>query len=167
MLKICLNCMMKIFRFILLPFLLIAFTSLYAQKTKPTKPTTFVKYKVPKLTTMLGSFKDTSNIAAQLADSIIGMPIKVTDAKNVIYTISSYQFLYKKIVTTEDENTAKASKTSSIKSSLFKTSPLPELWLNAVRENLKAGEELFFFAVVVKDPQGRIMYAPDLKLILK
>ena len=76
-------------------------------------------------------------------------------------------FLYKKIVTTEDEATGKTSKTSSVKSSLFKTSPLPELWLNAVRENLTAGEELFFFAILVKDLQGRIMYAPDLKLILK
>ena len=165
MLKICLNCIMKIFRHCVLPLLLFAFTFSYAQK--PAKPTAFVKYKVPKLTTSLGSFKDTSYVAPQMTDSIIGLTLKVTDAKNVAYTISSYQLLYKKIVTTEDENTGKASKTSSIKSSLFKTSPLPELWLNAVRENLKAGEELFFFAVVVKDPQGRIMYAPDLKLILK
>ena len=102
-----------------------------------------------------------------MADSIISLSLKVTDAKNIVYSISSYQFLYKKIVTTEDENTGKASKTSSIKSSLFKASPLPELWLNAVRESLNPGEEIFFFAVTVKDPQGRIMYAPDLKLILK
>ena len=165
MYKIYLNCTMKIFRNILLPFFLIAFTFSYAQK--PTRPSAFIKFKVPKLTTSLGSFRDTSFIAPQMTDSIIGLSLKVTDAKNVVYTISSYQFLYKKIVTTEDENTGKTSKTSSIKSSLFKTSPLPEMWLNAVRENLKAGEELFFFAVVVKDPQGRIMYAPDLKLILK
>lgn len=159
--------MMKIFRHLLLPLLLTAFTFSYAQKPKSAKPTGFVKYKVPKLTTSLGSFKDTSFIAARLADSIIGLHLKITDVKNVVYSLSSYQFLYKKIVTTEDENTGKASKTSSIKSSLFKTSPLPDMWLNAVRENLKAGEELFFFAIVVKDPQGRIMYAPDLKLILK
>ncbi len=159
---------MKIFRHLLLPILLFAFTFSYAQKPKPVKTTTFVKYKVPKLTTSLGGFKDTSYIAApQMADSIIGLSLKITDAKNVVYTLSSYQFLYKKIVTTEDENTGKASKTSSIKSSMFKTSPLPKLWLNAVRENLNRGEELFFFAIVVKDPQGRIMYAPDLKLILK
>ena len=150
-----------------MPFLLTAFTFSYAQKPKSAKPTGFVKYKVPKLTTSLGSFKDTSFIAARLADSIIGLHLKIIDVKNVVYSLSSYQFLYKKIVTTEDENTGKASKTSSIKSSLFKTSPLPDMWLNAVRENLKAGEELFFFAIVVKDPQGRIMYAPDLKLILK
>ena len=102
-----------------------------------------------------------------MADSIIQLSLKVVDAKNVVYTLSSYQFLYKKIVTTEDEATSKTSKTTSIKSALFKNTPLPILWLNTVTEDLKTGEELFFFAVTVKDPQGRIMYAPDLKLILR
>lgn len=158
---------MKLFIGLILPLVLLSCADSFAQKPKSAKSTAFVKFKVPKLTTVLGYFKDTSYLAPQMADSIIGLSLKITDVKNVVYTISSYQFLYKKIVTTEDENSGKASKTSSIKSSLFKTSPLPEMWLNAIRENLKAGEELFFFAVVVKDPQGRIMYAPDLKLILK
>lgn len=158
---------MKIFKHLLLAFLLLACAESFAQKPKPAKATTIVKFKVPKLTTMLGGFKDTTYIAPQMADSIIGLPLKITDAKNVVYTISSYQFLYKKIVTTEDENTGKASKTSSIKSSFFKSSPLSKIWLRAVREDLKPGEEFFFFAVTVKDPQGRLMYAPDLKLILK
>ena len=139
-----------------------------AQKPRITKPITkVVKFKVPILTTSLGSFKDTMFIAPQMADSIIQLPLKVVDAKNVIYIISSYQFLYRKIVTTEDEATGKTSKTTSIKSSLFKTTPLPAIWLNAVTEDLKAGEEFFFFAVTVKDPQGRIMYAPNLKLQLR
>lgn len=159
--------MMKLFTKLILPLLLLSCADSFAQKPKSAKPTAFVKFKVPKLTTMLGNFKETAYLAPQKADSIIGLTLKITDAKNVVYTISSYQFLYKKIVTTEDENTGKTSKTFSIKSSLFKTSPLPVMWLNAIRENLKSGEELFFFAVVVKDPQGRIMYAPDLKLILK
>ena len=158
---------MKLFTKLVLPLLLLSCADSFAQKPKPAKPAAFVKFKVPKLTTSLGSFRDTSFIAPQMTDSIIGLSLKVTDVKNVVYILSSYQFLYKKIVTTEDENTGKTSKTSSIKSSLFKTSPLPEMWLNAVRENLNRGEELFFFAIVVKDPQGRIMYAPDLKLILK
>ena len=158
---------MKLFTKLILPLVLLSCADSFAQKPKPAKPSAFVKYKVPKLTTMLGNFKEAAYLAPQNADSIIGLSLKIIDAKNIVYTISSYQFLYKKIVTTEDENTGKTSKTSSIKSSLFKTSPLPEMWLNAVRENLKSGEELFFFAVIVKDPQGRIMYAPDLKLILK
>ena len=158
---------MKLCRKLILPILLLLCAISFAQRTKPTKPSSFVKFKVPKLTTSLGIFKDTMYIAPQMADSIIQLPLKVMDAKNVVYTLASYQFLYKKIVTTEDEATGKATKTSSIKSSLFKTTPLPAFWLNAVTEDLKRGEEFFFFAVTVKDPQGRVMYAPDLKLILK
>ena len=158
---------MKLFRYVALSIMLLVCTQSFAQNHKSAKTTTIAKYKVPKLTTSLGFYKDTSYLAPQLTDSIIGLPLKVTDTKNTIYTISSYQFLYKKIVTTEDENTGKASKTSSIKSSLFTSTPLPTIWLNAIRENLKSGEELFFFAVTVKDTQGRIMYAPDLKIILK
>ncbi|MFN0082032.1 MAG: hypothetical protein ACKVOM_05900 [Ferruginibacter sp.] len=158
---------MKIYKHLLLPFLLLACAESFAQNPKPSKTTTIVKFKAPKLTTSLGSFKDTTYIAPQMADSIIQLSLKVVDAKNVVYTISSYEFLYKKIVTTEDEATGKASKTTSIKSSQFKATPLPAIWLNAVTEDLKRGEEFFFFAVIVKDPQGRLIYAPDLKLILK
>ena len=156
------------FNKVLFSFLMIVFAfNTVAQNPSTTKTAAAVKFKVPKLTTSLGRFKDTMFIAPQMADSIIQLPLKVVDAKNVIYTISSYQFLYRNIVTTEDEATGKTSKVISIKSSLFKATPLPALWLNAVTENLKSGEEFFFFAVTVKDPQGRLMYAPDLKLILK
>ena len=158
---------MKVFRKLIFPVVLLFCTVGFAQKTTTTKPSTLVKFKVPKLTTSIGSFKDTMFISPLMADSIIQLSLKVVDAKNVVYTVSSYQFLYKKIVTTEDEATSKTSKTTSIKSALFKNTPLPTLWLNAVTEDLKKGEELFFFAVTVKDSQGRIMYAPDLKLILR
>lgn len=158
---------MKIRKIFLLLFILAVAINVTAQRPGTTRPTTLVKFKAPKLTTSLGSFKDTMYIAPQMADSIIQLSLKVVDAKNVVYTISSYEFLYKKIVTTEDEATGRASKTTSIKSSLFKVTPLPAIWLNAVTEDLKRGEEFFFFAVTVKDPQGRLMYAPDLKLILK
>ena len=156
------------FNKILFALLIFSFSlNTMAQRPITIKTPAVVKFKVPKLTTSLGNFKDTMFIAPQMADSIIQLPLKVVDAKNVVYTISSYQFLYRNIVTTEDEATGKTSKTTSIKSSLFKTTPLPSMWLNAVTENLKPGEEFFFFAVTVKDPQGRIMYAPDLKLLLK
>jgi NurA-like 5'-3' nuclease len=155
------------FKIIFFTLLVIGFAFNTVAQRPRTKTVAVAKFRVPKLTTSIGSFKDSMLIAPQMADSIIQLPLKVVDAKNVVYTISSYQFLYRKIVTTEDEDTGKTSKTTSIKSSLFKTTPLPIIWLNAVTENLKAGEEFLFFAVTVKDPEGRIMYAPNLKLLLK
>jgi hypothetical protein len=36
-----------------------------------------------------------------------------------------------------------------------------------ITEQLKPGEEIFFFDVVVKDAQGRLMFAPNLKLVIQ
>jgi hypothetical protein len=138
----------------------------YAQRPKPTS-TLYAKFKVPKLICSLGDYKDSSFVSPQIAEAIIGAKLNVVDAKNVAYTLSSYQFLYRKIVVSEDEATGKAYNTTSVKSSLFKVSPLPAMWLSTVRENLRPGEEIIFFDIIVKDAQGRVMYAPNLKLMVK
>lgn len=139
-----------------------------AQKPRATRPAAIVtKFKPPKLIVYLGNFKDTMAITVKDADAAIGMPIKIFDTKGVPYILSSYQFLYRKIVTSEDEATGKAYNSTSVKSSLFKTTPLPVLWLNVIREELRPGEEFIFFDVIVKDAQGRVMYAPNIVLKLK
>jgi hypothetical protein len=158
---------MKIVKSTLVLWIALVCMQANAQRIKTTTATATTKFKAPKLTITLGGFKDSSFIAPQMADSIIGLPLKVVDAKNAVYAISSYQFLYKKIVVSEDENTGKAYNTTTVKSALFKASPLPTIWLNAVREILRPREELIFFDVIVKDDKGRVMYAPNLKLIVR
>ena len=138
-----------------------------AQKTGSAKIQYYKKFKAPKLSTTLGNYRDTVFISPQVADSLLGLSLQISDSKNNPYTISSYNFLYRKIVATENEQTGKVSNTTSVKSSFFKSSPLPELWQNVVRENLRPGEELFFFDVIAKDAQGRVMYSPNLKFILR
>jgi hypothetical protein len=157
---------MKTIKIFLMLVCVTLYASTYAQRT-PTKPTLYAKFKVPKLICSLGDYKDSSFISPQIADAIIGAKLNVVDSKNVAYAVSSYQFLYRKIVVSEDEATGKAYNTTSVKSSLFKVSPLPAMWLSAVRENLRPGEEIIFFDIIVKDAQGRFMYAPNLKLMVK
>ena len=142
-------------------------SNVFSQKTNPVKIQYYKKFKAPKLITSIGNYKDTMFVSPQVADSLLGMSLKISDAKNSPYSISSYNFLYRKIVATEDEQTGKVSNTTSVKSSLFKSSPLPELWQNVIRENLRPDEELLFFDVIAKDAQGRVMYASNLKLIIK
>ncbi len=152
-------------------FIALAFISFssetVAQKTKPAKVKIIKKYKVPKLTASIGSFKDTAYADALMAESVIGLPLKVTDAKNNVYTISSYNFLISKIVATENEQTGKVSNTNSIKSALFQTTPLPAMWVAASRERLRPGEYFLFFDIIARDAEDRVMYAPNLKLIIK
>ena len=142
-------------------FLLAAGTQVQAQ-AKPA-----LKYKVPKLFTQLGGFRDSVNISVQEAENIIGQPLKIFDDKKGVYTISSYQFLYRKKGVTENEETGKVTPTTNIVSSRFKLTPLPDTWTTQVREQVKPGEEFYFFDVIAKDAQGRVMYAPNLKIMVK
>ena len=133
-----------------------------AQKPVTPKPIKQIKFK-----TTLGGYKNNDSIYKVVADSVIGMPLVIRDDKNKTYEVSSYEFLYRKFVTSEDETTGKPYRTSQVRSQLFKATPLKQTWLNFVREELKPGEELHFFAVIVKDGKGNVMYAPDLKITIK
>jgi hypothetical protein len=150
-----------------LKFLLVLITFCSSIQTNAQKPTTTKPIKQIKFKTTLGGYKNNDSIYAVVADSVIGMPLIIRDDKNKTYEISSYEFLYRKFVTSEDEETGKAYRTSQVRSQLFKITPLKQSWLNFVREDLKPGEELMFFAVIVKDGKGNVMYAPDLKLTIK
>ena len=133
-------------------------------RTAATKP---VPVKPPKLTASVGNFKDTMSIAVKDAGKIVGLPLKITDDKGTPYQISSYRFLYRQVVTSEDEQTGKPYSTYAVKSSLFTTTPLPAAWINMLQERLRAGEEFIFFDVIGKNAKGQVFYASDIKLTLK
>jgi hypothetical protein len=142
-----------------------------AQKPKPkpanAKPAGFQKFTPPKLVTMLGIRSDTATVYVEEALQLIRLPLKVTDDKKNLYTISSYQAMYKRRGVTEDEQTGKVSPVMSSSSDLFRTTPLPPLWIKILSEQLRAGEELYFFDIVAKDAQGRLMFAPELRIKIK
>jgi hypothetical protein len=147
---------MKQIRLLFFCFLAMLATGALAQKkTAPFKP--------PKLFTYIAGYKDSVGITVDEAENIITMPLKIVDAKKTEYTVSSYQFLYRKKGVTEDEATGKVSPVTSISSERFKISPLPAVWIDNIKSQLKKGEELYFFDVIAKDAQGRVMYASDLK----
>lgn len=120
------------------------------------------KYKVPKISTLLGSYKDSVKIPVAEILKIINQPLFFTDGSNMKYTLSSYQVLYKKNAVTEDE-AGQVKPTTSISSARFKTSPLSAIWLKVINEQLSTAEEILFFDIIVKDEKGRVMYAPNLK----
>jgi hypothetical protein len=115
---------------------------------------------------MLDKYKDSTSISVEEALRIIDLPLTIHDDKNTAYTISSYQFLYRKKGVTEDE-AGNLSPTSTISSDRFKVSPLPPLWINIIKEQVKSGEEFYFFDVIAKDSHGKVMYASNLKLMIR
>ena len=150
-------------------FCLLAVTTVaVAQKPRPgtTKETT-QKFKPPKLKSLLGNRSDTVSVSVDEALHLITLPITITDDKKMAYTISSYQCLYKRKGVTEDEESGKVSPISSIVAQVFKTTPLSDIWIKTISDQLKAGEEISFFDIVVKDAQGRLMFAPNIKLAVQ
>jgi hypothetical protein len=158
-----------VLRFLLvLPFLIISAT---VQSQKPKTPVAktpvLQKYKPPKLVAALGVRSDSATVFVEEAVQLIRLPLKITDEKKNAYTISSYQVMYKRKAVTENEETGKAIPIMSNVTDLFRETPLPELWKRIITEQLRPGEELFFFDIIAKDAQGRLMFAPDLKIKIK
>ncbi|HMK05841.1 MAG TPA: hypothetical protein VK489_16685 [Ferruginibacter sp.] len=161
--------MAPVVRFLLLlPFLFIL-TTVQAQrpKTPVAKAPVMQKYKPPKLTSTLGIRSDSASVFVEEAVQLVKLPLKITDDKKNSYSISSYQVMYKRKAVTENEETGKVTPIMSNVADLFRETPLPELWKRILTEQLRPGEEIFFFDIIAKDAQGRLMFAPDLKIKIK
>lgn len=157
---------------LLLAFLFIAsiHNTIYSQGTARPKPgtaTKVVKFKPPVVKTYLGKNSDTAQVMPDEAVQLVGLPLRVTDAKDNPYTISSYQFLYKKKSVIENEQTGKKEIAFTTVSNLFKVTPLPDLWKNNIAGGLQKDEELYFFDVIVQDKLNRRFFAPELKIKIR
>ena len=122
----------------------------------------------PIISTYLGKItgKETF-LSVDKAKELVNTPLTITDAQNNSYTISSYQFSYKRIGVTEDEETGKTSPQSDIVAERFTETPLPIIWQNNIKESLKKGEELYFFDIIAIDKNQRRFFAPDIKIIIE
>ena len=146
-----------------------SFSILMAQRTKPTtqKPPVVQKFKAPKVKTTWAKYSDGSEIGIEEAVSLLNSPLSITDDKNVSYSISAYQFLYRKKGVTEDEETGKVTPVTSIVTRSLRSTPLPAKFVNLILEQLRRGEEFSFFDVLVKDGKGNIFFAPSFKVKIK
>jgi len=146
-------------------FTAVLFCLFSLQANAQTKPV--AKFKPPKLTTMLGEFKDSTGITKETAAQIIGLPLKIYDAAKKTYSVANYQLAYKKTGIREDEITGKLIPTSTLSYQLFTETPVSPIWIKTIRAQIKSGYELYFFEVVAKDEKGRVMYSSNLKLTIK
>ncbi len=143
------------FRSLLAVLLVFSIANGYGQTKKTPRPV---------LTTLIGQYKDSVRLNAEEAERVISQPLRIVDDKKTVYTIASYQFLYRRNVVTEDEQTGKITPTTSIASQRFTSTPLPDYWIKPIMGQLKAGEEIWYFDIIVKDPNGKVSFAPDVKI---
>lgn len=125
------------------------------------------KFKPPVVKTYLGVNQNGANVTAAEGEQLVSLPLKVVDANNNQYPVYSYQFLYKEKSYILDDETGKRETVFTIASDRFSTTPLPKVWIDNIKTKLQADEELYFFDIVVKDKEGRIFFAPQLKITIQ
>ncbi len=155
--------MMKYFLCIFL-FAVTAKMSFGQQKEVITK---VQKFKPPIVKTFLGVNQNGAQVTVDEGNQLVALPLKITDAQNHQYPISSYRFLYRKKSVILNDETGKKEETFSITAGRFDSTPLPKVWINNIQGLLQPGEQLYFFDIVVKDKEGRDFFAPELKITIK
>lgn len=157
--------MIRKFYYIFFSFLVLIMAFAEAQVVQKSPAKTFAKFKPPVVKTYLGKISGIVSMGnVEEIKNLILQPIKVVDEKEVSYNINSYQFVYKRIGITEDEESGKTSPQSDIVSNHFTTTPLPVIWQKNIIEGLHKGEEIYFFDIIAIDKQGRRFFAPELKI---
>ena len=149
--------------------------SVVAQSAKPVVKktvksgtiTTVTKFKPPVVKTYLGRNEKDATVTVDEANQLVKLPLKITDANNNVYLISSYQFLYRKKSVIENEETGRKEIVYTNTADLFKSTPLPKVWRDNISGGLQKGEELFFFDIIVNDKLNRKFFAPNIKIIVK
>ncbi len=158
---------MKILMKFFLCILLLSFATnhLFAQQKQ-----TIVKepkFKPPVVKTYLGVNQNGAQVTVDEGVQLVGLPLKIVDAKNNEYTIDSYQFLYRQKSFIRDDETGKTEEVFTISADRFTNTPLPKVWVDNIRRRLQKDEQLYFFDIVVKDNEGRRFFAPELKITIK
>jgi hypothetical protein len=125
------------------------------------------KFKPPVVKSYLGINTNGAVVTKEEAAQLIYLTLKITDEKKNIYSIDSYHFLYKKKGVVQDEETGKKSTTFTNLADLFKTTPLPKVWIDNIKDGFQKDEELYFFDIIVKDNKNRKFFAPDLKITIQ
>jgi hypothetical protein len=103
----------------------------------------------------------------QEASQLAGLPLKVTDDKKNIYTVTSYGFIYKRKGVIEDEESGGKKIAFTTLADKFNETPLPKIWIDNLKDGFQKDEELYFYDILVKDDKGRKFFAPDLKITIQ
>ncbi len=129
--------------------------------------TSVPKFKPPVVKTFLGINQNGAKVTVDEANELVGLPLKVVDAKNNVYPIVSYRFLYRQKTIIVNDETGKKEVAFTIVADRFQTTPLPKVWIDNIKGRLQTEEQLYFFDIVVKDKEGRDFSAPELKITIK
>lgn len=156
--------MKYLFKITLSTIFIFATTLSFSQKTNSkTSPI----FKPPVVKTLIGIRSGFDTVHVEEATQLIGLPLMVKDKNGNTYKIDNYRFLYREKGFIENTETGRPEVNYTMVASRFDNSPLPKVWIENIQQKIKPGEELYFFEILVSDKEGRMFYAPDVRLIIK
>lgn len=149
-------------------FLLMINMATFAQSGKkpaPAKTTTTAKRPM-KLRSSWGLFlSDTlpKSQVVKLLDSVL----LVRDEKNNLYPVISFAFTYEQHQPYLNDTTGLPAIYKDYTGDNFKTSHLPKLWSNRLKESLQQGDVLYFDEIIIKYTEDKLYKAPSLRIDIK
>ena len=106
----------------------------------------------------------TGTLDTNAARSVLLTPLKVTDDKGTVFTITRFRFSYKQNSAFQD-STGNVVRTSQLFSrDYYNTDVIDSTWSKIISFELQPGEAFVIDNVVVKDAKGAKMLAPNLEL---
>jgi hypothetical protein len=147
-------------KIILLLAIVIVSNNVIAQK----KPKT-VAFKPPVVTSSMAGFQGTKDsVTIATLQKVIDSSIRIVDAKGVTYTITHYQFVFKKVGVVENDSTGQVTPVSDLSAGQFSKTPLPDVWRKTIKETAVAGDEIYFTDIIASDDKGHVFYAPEIRI---
>lgn len=140
--------------------MLVLLTCVFSQTHAQEKPS----LQPPALQSFWGYYKAGIH-PVEMVRTMIDTAIWVMDEQKQRYTIRSFRVNYFSNDQYEDETTGKLKTRRNLLSKEFReTNMLSDLWKQSIYESLKPKDEILIDLISVKDKQGRIFYAPDIKI---
>jgi len=141
----------------ILALLLFAFATSANAQSKP----------APKLQTYLAGLKG-GDITVADFNHIIDSPVVVKDEKGIAYPVARFTAGYKFTSSYEDEDSGEKKTTSDFRSQEYTDdNKMSELWRQSVKDNVKAGDEMLLFNVLVRLKNGKKMMVPQISFKIK
>ncbi len=98
-------------------------------------------------------------------NSIAPAAILVKDNSGVLYPVVSFRINYMFKSTYRDDETQEVKLVKDLRvSDFYNRAQLTPEWVESIRDNIKAGDEILFNKIMFKNKSGKLQLAPDLKI---
>ncbi|HVI47384.1 MAG TPA: hypothetical protein VM802_21070 [Chitinophaga sp.] len=98
---------------------------------------------------------------------LLDSSLQVRDEKNNKYKVVSFAFTYEKHEPYLNDTTGQPGVYKDFTGDNFKSSSLPALWSNRLKQTLDKGDVLYFDEIIIRYPPDKLYMAPSLRINIK